>query len=96
MGHETQGRGSGRKARFKGPTLHGHCLALPRDAGAKRASPPLGTLDPGLQHRHPGRRGRFRRFLVSLMTKSKSRIAAYDWSRPVTCLLAPVLAQGLL
>lgn len=43
-----------------------------------------------------GTGGRSHHFLVSLMTKSKSRIAANDWSRPVTCLLAPVLAQGLL
>lgn len=43
-----------------------------------------------------GAGGRSRHFLASLMTKSKSRIAAYDWSRPVTCLLASVLEQGLL
>lgn len=44
-----------------------------------------------------GAGGRSRHFLVSLMTKSRSRIAAYDWSRPATCLLvASVLEQGLL
>ena len=49
-GAQNTGRGSGRK----GPSLRGHCLALPRDAGAPRASLPSGTLDPELQHRHSG------------------------------------------
>ena len=43
-----------------------------------------------------GAGGRSRHFLVSLMTRSRSRIAAYDWSRPATWLLASVLEQGLL